>query len=171
MEDAGGDGEVTLVSRAQWGARDPQTRESVKGPVSKVIVHHTALSRCETPQASVAQLRSIQRVHMEERRFHDVAYNFLVGGDGVVYEGRGWGAVGAHTMGHNVDSVGIAVMGNFKNESASPDVISSIRQLLRSGVALEHLHPNYTVSGHRDFAMTECPGKALYCQLKGLQPD
>lgn len=41
-------------------------------------------------------------------------YNFLVGGDGLIYEGRGWGKKGAHTFGFNSQSVGIAFIGIIK---------------------------------------------------------
>lgn len=33
-----------------------------------------------------------------------------------MYEGRGWGVVGAHTKGNNHDSLGIAFMGNFNSK-------------------------------------------------------
>ena len=36
----------------------------------------------------------------------DIKYNFLVGKDGVIYEGRGWGVVGQHTAGQNDRSLG-----------------------------------------------------------------
>ena len=36
----------------------------------------------------------------------DIRYNFLIGQDGVIYEGRGWGVVGQHTKGENSMSVG-----------------------------------------------------------------
>ena len=36
----------------------------------------------------------------------DIGYNFLVGEDGNVYEGRGWDTVGAHAAPHNTNSVG-----------------------------------------------------------------
>lgn len=42
--------------------------------------------------------------------------SFLVAADGVVFEGRGWGVVGAHTKGSNQDSLGIAFMGNFNSK-------------------------------------------------------
>lgn len=45
-----------------------------------------------------------------------VCLSFLVGGDGTVYEGRGWGVVGAHAKGNNHDSVGVAFMGNFNSK-------------------------------------------------------
>jgi hypothetical protein len=32
-------------------------------------------------------------------KWGDIAYNFMVGGDGAVYEGRGWDKQGAHSEG------------------------------------------------------------------------
>lgn len=43
-------------------------------------------------------------------------FSFLVDQAGVVYEGRGWGIVGAHAKTHNHTSVGVAFMGNFNGE-------------------------------------------------------
>lgn len=37
---------------------------------------------------------------MESRNWWDIAYNFLIGGDGAVYEGRGWDSEGSHTKGN-----------------------------------------------------------------------
>lgn len=45
-----------------------------------------------------------------------IYFSFLVGGDGTVYEGRGWGIVGAHAKENNHDSVGIALLGNFNSK-------------------------------------------------------
>lgn len=39
--------------------------------------------------------------------------SFLIGDDGVVYEGTGWGIAGAHTYGYNRNSTGIAFIGNY----------------------------------------------------------
>jgi N-acetylmuramoyl-L-alanine amidase len=36
----------------------------------------------------------------------DIGYNFLIGEDGNVYEGRGWDEVGDHTFGYNFASLG-----------------------------------------------------------------
>lgn len=38
---------------------------------------------------------------MESKNWDDIGYNFLVGGDGEVYEGRGWDKQGAHTKGES----------------------------------------------------------------------
>lgn len=39
----------------------------------------------------------------------DIRYNFLIGQDGVIYEGRGWGVVGQHTSGEDDTSIGMTV--------------------------------------------------------------
>ena len=62
------------------------------------------------------QVRNIQMFHIETRKWSDIAYNFLVGGDGLAYEGRGWDQVGAHTYGYNIKSIGIALVGTFMKE-------------------------------------------------------
>jgi len=36
----------------------------------------------------------------------DIGYNFLIGENGLVYEGRGWKYVGAHRSGYNNRSIG-----------------------------------------------------------------
>lgn len=35
----------------------------------------------------------------------------MIGNDGRVYEGRGWGMVGAHTYGYNSCSLGLGFIG------------------------------------------------------------
>lgn len=44
----------------------------------------------------------------------------------MVYEGRGWGIVGAHAKEHNLYSVGIAFMGNFNGENTTTSIITFI---------------------------------------------
>ncbi len=36
----------------------------------------------------IAMLKAIQKFHMEERKLDDIGYNFIIGGDGNVYEGK-----------------------------------------------------------------------------------
>uniref|UniRef100_A0A8C7J658 Peptidoglycan recognition protein 5 n=1 Tax=Oncorhynchus kisutch TaxID=8019 RepID=A0A8C7J658_ONCKI len=145
---------VEVVTRGQWGAAAPQCRETLKYPAQRVIIHHTAL-HCGGIQECMDQLIHIQRMHMQDRNFDDIGYNFLIGGDCTVYEGRGWGVVGTHTKGNNHNSLAIAFMGNFNNESPSPAAKSSVKQLLQCGVSQGHFHPVFILLGHRDLRDTE----------------
>ncbi|XP_051814076.1 peptidoglycan recognition protein 5 [Acanthochromis polyacanthus] len=161
---------VKVVSRQQWGAAEPKDKENLTSPAGKIVIHHTALPSCTGLDECKARVASIQREHMSKKGFDDIGYNFLVGGDGTVYEGRGWGVVGAHARGHNHDSLGIAFMGNFNNEAPSKEAIKSVKELLQAGVSEAFIAPGFGLFGHRDLGSTECPGEKLYAaipQLKG----
>ena len=45
---------------------------------------------------------------MNTNGWDDIGYNFLVGEDGRVYEGRGWYRQGAHALNFNSNSIGKA---------------------------------------------------------------
>lgn len=66
-----------------------------------------------TQAETVFMVRNIQTYHIESNNWHDIAYNFLIGCDGNVYEGRGWDKVGAHTYGYNKKAIGISFIGCF----------------------------------------------------------
>lgn len=60
---------------------------------------------------------------MVDWQWNDIGYNFLVGGDGAVYVGRGWDDEGAHTLGHNKRSIGIAFIGDFMKKNTTEATI------------------------------------------------
>lgn len=64
----------------------------------------------------------------------DIGYNFLVGEDGHIYEGRGWETLGAHTGEWNPVSFGICVMGTFFDFAPNQLAIDAVKQLMQCGV-------------------------------------
>ena len=80
---------------------------------------HCNSSRRHNTNECVASVRAIQRNHQQQRGWDDVGYNFLIGGSDVraeIYEGRGFDVVGAHAVGYNSRSVGIALIGDWTGE-------------------------------------------------------
>lgn len=67
---------------------------------------------------------------MNTRGWDDIGYNFLVGGDGNVYEGRDWDRLGAHTLGYNVRSIGIAFIGTFIEVKPPEHQLIAAQQLI-----------------------------------------
>ncbi|XP_076138643.1 peptidoglycan recognition protein 5 [Alosa pseudoharengus] len=163
--------EVNITSRSDWGAMDPRSKKEMSEPAKRVVIHHTTIRNCATAQDCMEQVIRIQKMHMRDRDFDDIGYSFLVGQNGMVYEGRGWGIVGAHSKGHNLDSVGIAFMGNFNDDVPTSAALSSVKRLLQHGVLQGFLISNYTILGHRDLASTECPGNKLYSEIQRLRSD
>ncbi|XP_036130770.1 peptidoglycan recognition protein 1 isoform X2 [Molossus molossus] len=88
---------------------------------------------------------------------------FLIGEDGLVYEGRGWKVKGDHAgRAWNPISIGITFMGNYMERVPPPRAIRAAQSLLACGVAQGALMPNYEVKGHRDVQQTLSPGDRLY---------
>jgi N-acetylmuramoyl-L-alanine amidase len=101
-----------LVSRSTWGARVPKGTTSLPHPpATYVVIIHTVTDACDTEASCSAEVRKIQKWHMDQMLFNDIAYNFLVGGDGQTYEGRGWNVTGAFAPEVNNKSLGIAFIG------------------------------------------------------------
>lgn len=155
-----------IVTRAQWSARAANTAQLPIRPAAFAVIHHTAGVACTTEAACAQQMRNIQNQHMNANGWADIGYNFLVGGDGVVYEGRGWARQGAHAPGYNNQSVGIAFIGLFTNGLPTVAARNAARALITCGVSLNHIRPAHWVIGHRQGSATECPGNALFNDLR-----
>ncbi len=135
-----------IVTRAQWGADESirDTRVIGYAPFRKIVVHHTASPNSTKDPA--ATVRFGYELHVIGRGFTDIGYNFLIGPDGEIFEGRrarkyGKGElhtgedgsrnaiIGGHTKGRNAGTCGIALIGNFMKTSPSSAAIASLIHL------------------------------------------
>ncbi|MEV6546101.1 N-acetylmuramoyl-L-alanine amidase [Streptomyces sp. NPDC051665] len=181
-----------IVTRHGWGA-DEKLRE--KGfvytkKVKAVFVHHTATGNNYRCSQAPSVIRGIYRYHVKSSGWRDIGYNFLVDKCGTIYEGRAGGVakavMGAHTLGFNTDSMGIAVLGTFGSAKPSSAAVTAIAKLTAWKLGLYGVNPRgktylksgggnlyrkgknvrlNVISGHRDGFATECPGRQLYGKL------
>jgi hypothetical protein len=107
-------------------------------------------------------------MHFFDPRFNfsDIAYNFLIGGDGSIFEGRGWRDQGAHTSGYNRGSVGIAYIGTFIDKVPSAMQLDAGFRLFREGVRVNALKKDYKVYGASQLRSTQSPGDAFFELIK-----
>lgn len=83
-----------------------------------VIIHHSDNPNgCSTETECKRLIKNIQSDHKGRRKFSDIGYNFIIAGDGNIYEGRGFGLQGSHAPNYNRNSIGIVFIGNFESES------------------------------------------------------
>lgn len=96
-------------------------------------------------------------------------------------------ANGAHVAGFNAGNIGVCLIGRLTMRPATPAAHQSLVTVLAILAKLCRLDPlgttNYvnpisgaaktvrTISGHRDWAATECPGDAYYPYLPGLRDE
>jgi len=126
------------------------------------FVHHTAMDECFEKESCVSMVQSVQNFHMDSRKWDDIGYSFLIGEDGRVYEGRGWGVVGAHTLHYNAVAYGFCVMGNFMEKIPNKKAQKAVKAIIKCGVQQGYIHEDYEMFGHRDASCTECPGNQFY---------
>ncbi|XP_038237997.1 peptidoglycan-recognition protein SC2-like [Dermochelys coriacea] len=155
-----------IVSRSQWGARVPKNKVHLKTPVPYVIVHYSAGSCCFTPASCSWLVRIIQRYHMDNWLLADIAYNFLIGEDGRIYEGRGWRTRGAHAENWNNKSLGISFLGNFSKIGPRRAALNAAKRLIQCAVSRNFLSRKYILKGLRNVKLTRCPGNALHGVIK-----
>nr|AAR92030.1 peptidoglycan recognition protein [Argopecten irradians] len=160
---------IHVISRDDWGARSPTTRSGLSDPVNMFLVHHTATDTCDDVSSCSSILRGIQNYHINNKEWSDIGYSFLIGGDGQVYEGRGWGVVGAHTYNYNRRGYAVSFIGNFETTLPSTRARNAARALIQCGVDKGHINEDYTLHGHRDADRrvhpTVCPGQRLYDEI------
>ncbi|XP_017956459.1 peptidoglycan-recognition protein LF [Drosophila navojoa] len=153
---------LRILDRSEWLGEPPSGFKRLPTPVSNVIIHHTATEGCDTEEACIYQMRMIQTFHMASLDYTDIAYNFLVGGDGQVYVGRGWHAQGQHISGYGSVSLSIAFIGTFTNVAPEDKQVRAAKRLMDEGVRLHKLHPDYHIYAHRQLRPTESPGQKLF---------
>ncbi|MED5816474.1 N-acetylmuramoyl-L-alanine amidase [Mycolicibacterium sp. 050232] len=188
----------TIITRAQWGANESMRCGNTvydKG-IRAGIVHHTAGSNDYAPEDSAGIIRSIYEYHTRELGWCDIAYNAMVDKYGQVFEGRAGGmdrpVEGSHTGGFNIDTWGVAMMGDFDVVPPTEIQVRNTGRLLGWRLGLDHVDPHGTVvltsAGgsfthfprgatptlpsiftHRDVGITDCPGNAAYAQMNRIR--
>ncbi|MGY3336706.1 uncharacterized protein with LGFP repeats [Streptomyces filamentosus] len=181
-----------IITRKGWGA-DERLRE--KGfvytkTIKAAFVHHTATGNNYRCAQAPSVLRGIYRYHVKSSGWRDFGYNFAVDRCGNIYEGRAGGVakpvLGAHTLGFNTNSMGIAVLGSFGGSAPPAAAVTAVARLTAWKLGLHGVNPKGTqtlvsgggnrykkgrkvafhaIAGHRDGFATECPGSRLYGKL------
>uniref|UniRef100_A0A2M4AHI7 Putative peptidoglycan recognition protein long class n=1 Tax=Anopheles triannulatus TaxID=58253 RepID=A0A2M4AHI7_9DIPT len=161
---------LRLVTRTEWLAQPPREElTDLKLPVNNVIIAHTATEGCTTQAACVLRVRLLQEYHMDGKNYDDIIFNFLIGGDAKIYEGRGWHKVGAHTQGYNSKSIGIAFIGNYEYVDKPQDKqMKSLERLLEHGIEGGSLSSNYKVYASEHLEAESKTGKWLVEALEKL---
>ncbi|MFF2013977.1 peptidoglycan recognition protein [Streptomyces sp. NPDC058195] len=181
-----------IVTRKGWGA-DEKLRERTfvyTSTVKAAFIHHSATGNNYTCAQAPAVLRGIYRYHVKSSGWRDIGYNFAVDKCGNIYEGRAGGVtkavLGAHTLGFNSNTMGIAVLGTFTSSNPPAAAVSAVAKLTAWKLGLFGANPKgkvtlvsggsnkykkgrkvslNVISGHRDGYTTECPGARLYNKL------
>ncbi|XP_054259500.1 peptidoglycan-recognition protein 1-like [Macrosteles quadrilineatus] len=108
-----------FVTRTNWGAEPPIKVHLNNNPMEHVCFNYnTGTASCSGDEECFPLLRKMQKDYMDEG-LSDIPFSFLVGGDGTIYEGRGWhvrssSAIQGTTMSPRLD---IGFLGTFHRDT------------------------------------------------------
>lgn len=121
--------------------------------VNKIIIHCSA-----TPEGRHVTVAEIDKWH-RERGFSQIGYHYVIYLDGTIHKGRPESLAGAHTVGHNQNSIGVCYVGGVDKQWNAKDTRTQAQKIvLRELVKdLQNRHPGITVHGHNEFAAKACP--------------
>ena len=144
--------------------------------LSEIIIHCTD-TRPEwwSDRSSADKVAEVRRWHVEERKWSDVGYHYLIDRDGTVIEGRPLERVGAHVKNHNTGTIGISLFGGHGGASTddffdnfTEDQDRALRTLINK---LRDDYPSITkVTGHNAYANKACPTFTVANWLAGTAP-
>jgi hypothetical protein len=175
--------QITSIRYSENGHPLVAPIEKVK-QISRIIIHHEGIT-LNTDETDEAIIRRIYKSHALSKQWWDIAYNYIIGQRGKIYEWRaGWDYVaGIHALYNNRGTVGVVILGDYSNNHLNKDQIAWLETLIpflaqKYGITLaanvdgvecvnsvcDTLKKVTTKSliGHRDVRATDCPWENVY---------
>ncbi|XP_054260251.1 peptidoglycan recognition protein 1-like [Macrosteles quadrilineatus] len=141
---------ITMVTRDEWGARQPKQTLPLTLPVQHVICSLTRTQPCFSLQSCKHFVKRFQKYHQAVKKRLDIPYNFLLAPDGTVFEGRGWHNYTEFKYwlpkGHTIkDAVHIALIGDYKDQNIPipRPMLEAMKYLILFGIKKHFIDENY----------------------------
>ncbi|XP_054265274.1 peptidoglycan-recognition protein LF-like isoform X2 [Macrosteles quadrilineatus] len=147
---------VNIIPRDEWEAQPINGQVTkLKLPVEYIRYGITCTSGCRLDYKCRTILQEFQQKYIDNN-YADQPFNFLVGGDGNVYEGRGW-----HLEADRLDKINkkmkgkaidIGYIGNFKSHDELPDyLLETVKLLIDYALEENYIQPCPKVLNLNDF--------------------
>ena len=127
----------------------------------KVICHHSL-----TKDSGSVSWGAIRKYHTQTLGFKEIGYHagceLVMSGSELYYEilmGRMWDEPGAHTQGHNSDSLGICFVGNFDKVAPDKQAIEAGAKVIALWLKLFGLSVDDIYSHNHFNSYKTCPGR------------
>lgn len=170
---------IGVVPREDWGARST-TCTSTEDDWYRMAIHHTAGNQTSggTVQGAV---QALQAYAMDSGEYCDIPYQFLVGYDGTLWEGRPLTYTSGATGGGNNDgNIAVCFLGcyhpsscpNGAGDAVTESMIDGAHLLVQTLVSTDGIPSTEdSIRGHRDWPdnATACPGDWVYERLDDLR--
>ena len=172
---------IGVVSRSEWGSRSTQCT-TLENDWYRMAIHHTAGP--QTNGGSVAAtLRALQAYEQDSGEYCDLPYQFMVGFDGSLYEGRPLTLMSGATGGGNNDgNIAVCFVGCYHpsgcpggvSHDATGEMLAAAHLLVQTLVRVHDIPATSdSIRGHREWPgnSTACPGEFVIPHLSELRSD
>ena len=134
---------------------------------TRIIIHHSL-----TKDSGTVSWAAIRHYHIFDRGWVDIGYHAgieMVGDEYECFYGRPVTQQGAHTQGHNHDTLGFCFVGNYDAEEPDPKMLyTAARRVILPWCQTFGIEPE-NIRAHREFSTKTCPGKLFDLeQLRSL---
>lgn len=132
--------------------------------ISKIILHCSA-----TPEGRDVKVDDIRRWHLANG-WDDIGYHFCIYADGSIHRGRDLDKSGAHTYGHNRNSIGICYIGGVDKEMNAKDTMTEMQDIavIELVKSLRLIFGELSLHGHNEFSSKSCPSFDVQDKYKFL---
>lgn len=150
--------EIDRICRRAWGAEPPRGSFR-RHRIRRLTVHHSAVVLRDNRDAP-GHFRAHQRAHFA-RGWPDIAYHILIDRNGNVYAARPIWARGNTATNYNPRGhLLVMCEGNFDRQRPSRAQVRALVDVL-AWASKRYDVPLRRIRGHRQYADTACPGRAL----------
>lgn len=153
-----------LYFRENWGGLQQTKLTPFKvTPIALVIISHTATELCSTFLECSNITQMVQYNDLKSGK-SDITYNFLIGGEGGIYIGRGWDKQNSL----RVDSMAVAFIGDFNKDAPDSKAVKAGKALINEGVKLGMIADDYQLIGENQTSPLRfySPGRNLMKVIK-----
>lgn len=158
-----------LVERNVWwkqSAEEFQLSPLEKYATQNVIILHTRSETCHDQAACIQLVQKLQNDAWNQNGTH-IPYNFLIGGDGKTYEGRGWKTQhGFSNLPGINDTIVVGMIGTFNDKRPDTVMYAETKALLTESIRRYCLSPNYRLFGVIDNSIPNNAAAELYAEIK-----
>ncbi|XP_034937433.1 peptidoglycan-recognition protein SC2-like [Chelonus insularis] len=167
---------LRIIYREMWFASPIREPSHFKPKLcTYVIVHESGGPNCGNFADCCKCVKDLQQKDITSKG--DIRYNFLIGGDGAIYEGRGWYKSSISIPEYDAISVSVAFIGSYTNQFLTTVEWAAFKDLINFGVAYKFISKDYQILGHQQFRIipevypiyhAQCPGRHVYELLGAL---
>lgn len=121
-----------------------------KNKIKYIVVHCTA-----TREGKDYDAKWLRNLHVNQNKWEDIGYHYVVKLDGTVEKGRDEKYQGAHAYPYNGESIGVVYVGGTTADATKAKDTRTDAQkvgLIKLLTVLKAKYPNAEIVGHRDLS-------------------